>query len=55
MCGVLLLNTLWEDLASSAALPRGLIEPMGVIELLYELPISFARFASSETALQAFQ
>ncbi len=55
VCGVLLVSTLWEDLASTAALPREQIRPMGILQVLYMLPIGFDRFAASPTALLAFE
>lgn len=55
VCGVLLVSTLWEDLASTAALPREQIRPMGILRLLYLLPIGFDRFAASPMALQTFE
>jgi hypothetical protein len=54
-CGILLISTLWEDLPSSAALPRALIRPMGVLELLYALPLGFEYFVASAEALRGFQ
>jgi hypothetical protein len=43
---VLLFNAAWEDLASTAILPREFIRPMGVIDLLYHVP-GFASFAAN--------
>jgi hypothetical protein len=54
-CSILLLSTLWEDLASSAALPRALLRPMGLLEVLYALPIGFEQFVASAAALTIFQ
>lgn len=54
VCAVLLISTLWEDVASTAALPREQIRPMGFIGLLYLLPIGFDRFAASPVALELF-
>lgn len=54
VCGVLLVSTLWEDLASTAALPRELMRPMGILQLFYLLPIGFDRFAASPVALRVF-
>ena len=54
-CGILLIMTLQEDLASTALLPRSMINPLGFMELLHLLPIRFAAFLASETALWAFQ
>ena len=53
--GILLTSTLWEHLPSTAAIPRELIRPMGVLKLLYALPIGFERMAASATALGIFQ
>lgn len=50
-CGILLVMTLWEDLASSASLPRELMRPTGVMKLLHLLPIGFDRLLESATAL----
>jgi hypothetical protein len=52
---ILLGSICLEDLASSAALPRGLIQPMGVLQLLYALPIGFDRFVASPAALTAWR
>jgi hypothetical protein len=54
-CSILLISTLWEDLASSAALPRALRRPMGLLEVLYALPIGFEQFVASASALTIFQ
>ncbi len=54
VCAVLLISVLWEDLASTAALPREMIRPMGVIQLLNVLP-GFDRFIASEFALTLFE
>ena len=54
-CGILLLMVLREDLASTALLPRSMINPLGFMELLHLLPIRFAAFLANETALWAFQ
>ena len=57
MAAILLASVLWEDLASSAYLPRGMHAPNGqsAIELLHALPIGFDAFLASSTALQAFE
>jgi predicted DCC family thiol-disulfide oxidoreductase YuxK len=54
-CGVLLVMTLWEDLASTTLLPRELVRPKGVLHLLHALPIGFERFLASATALWTFE
>ncbi|MGE4053234.1 MAG: hypothetical protein AB7F99_00430, partial [Vicinamibacterales bacterium] len=51
VCGTLLVMTLWEDLASSALLPRSMPQPKGVLHLLHALPIGFDRFLASANAL----
>lgn len=51
----LLLSTLWEDLASSALLPREMVHPMGFWSYLYDMPIGFGAFVSNGTALWVFQ
>jgi predicted DCC family thiol-disulfide oxidoreductase YuxK len=54
VCGVLLMNVLWEDLPSTAALPRAMVQSMGVIDLLYRVP-GFEAFVTSPRALGVFQ
>ncbi|MBI4004250.1 MAG: DUF393 domain-containing protein [Candidatus Omnitrophica bacterium] len=55
-CGILLLHTLWEGLASTALLPREMINtPGGIMRVLALLPIGFERFLANETALGVFQ
>jgi len=54
-CGILLTNTLWENLASSAVLPREIIQPHGMMNLFYVIPIGFEKFVASETALRGLQ
>lgn len=54
-CFILLLNVLWENLPSSAAIPRELIKPLGVMNLFYALPIGFEYFVASPTLLLIFQ
>ena len=51
-CAVLLASTLWEDLASSALLPRSLWHPMVLLESV--LP-GFEGFVESQAALGAFE
>ena len=55
VCTVLLGHVAVEDLASTAWLPRALSRPMGVLRLLYDLPIGFERFLVSPAALSAFK
>jgi hypothetical protein len=55
VCGVAALMTAWEDLASSALLPREMVRSMGIVDLLYALPVGFDRFVTSATALGAFR
>lgn len=55
VCSVLLISTLWEQVASSAYIPRSLLDPPGLMQLLYALPISFERFAASAAALTVFE
>ena len=47
VCGTLMLSALWEDPASTAKVPLALREKMGLLEVLYSLPIGFEHFASS--------
>lgn len=58
VCGVLLTNVLWEDLVSTAYLPRSLLDPDGVLELLYALPLGagagLERLVASPSALALF-
>ncbi|TMA54094.1 MAG: hypothetical protein E6J75_14430 [Deltaproteobacteria bacterium] len=54
-CTVLLAHVAVEDVASTASLPRALIGPMGVLRLLYALPIGFERFLVSPPALSGFK
>ena len=54
-CGILLMMTLWEDLASSALLPREMVRPRGVIGLLHALPIGFDAFLADASALWLFE
>ena len=55
VCTILLGHVVVEDLPSSASLPRALIAPMGVLEVLYTLPVGFRRFVASPEALAAFK
>ncbi len=54
VASILLVNTLWEDLASTSLLPRGFIHPMGVVGFLYHLP-GFGWLAGNGPALRVFQ
>lgn len=54
-CAILLTSTIWEDLASSALLPREMIRPPGMMKLLYLLPVGFEQFVASETLLKTFE
>ncbi len=54
-CAILLTNTLWEDLGSSALLPREMINLRGIMKLLYFLPIGFDQFTANQGALNIFQ
>lgn len=51
---VLLISTLWEDLASTAAIPRELMNPLGVMKLVALVP-GYESFAASEHALLVFE
>jgi hypothetical protein len=56
IAAILLANVLWEDLASSAYLPRGMLQkPMWLVDLLLSLPIGFDRFLASPGALRLFE
>ncbi len=54
-CGILFAMTVWEDLASTALLPRSMIHPKGVLHLLHALPIGFDRFLANADALRTFE
>ena len=54
-CGILLVLTLREDLASSTLLPRAMFHDQGFMALLHLLPIGFDGFLANATALWAFQ
>jgi predicted DCC family thiol-disulfide oxidoreductase YuxK len=54
-CAILLVCTLWEDLSSFALLPVELRVPMGMINLLHQLPVGYGKFLTSEAGLRAFQ
>ena len=51
VCAILLLNTLWEDLASTVYLPKEMRLPLGVIKVLQLLPIGFEQLLDSYAAL----
>ena len=55
VCGILLTMTLWEDLASTALLPRSMPRPKGLLYIFHALPIGFDRFLASAGALWTFQ
>ena len=55
VCAVLLINTLWEDLASTVYLPKEMRLPLGVIKVLQLLPIGFERILDSYAALTTLQ
>ena len=52
--GILLANVLWEDLPSSARMPRALFDPPGFMQLFAWLP-GFDAFLGSPVALGALQ
>jgi hypothetical protein len=54
---ILAANVVWEDLSSSAYLPRQMIERdlQWMVALLLELPIGFDRFLADPRALGAFE
>lgn len=55
VCGILLANVLWEDLASAALFPRELLRPMGVLTLLWAWIPDMKVFVSSASALMVFK
>lgn len=55
VCGILLVMTLWEDLASTAMLPRSMLQPKGVLHILHATPIGFDRFLANASALWALE
>ncbi|HKP76912.1 MAG TPA: hypothetical protein VJT67_15385 [Longimicrobiaceae bacterium] len=57
IAAILLAQVLWEDLPSSAYLPRGMLDLRHhwLVALLHGLPIGFDRFLASHTALQAYE
>lgn len=48
-------SAIWENPASTAILPRELSTPLGVIGILYRLPIGFDLFAHNAVALAIFK
>ena len=54
-CGILLVLTLREDLASSTLLPRAMFHDMGFMALLHLLPVGFDGFLTNAAALRLFQ
>ena len=55
ICAILLLFTFLEDLPSIALLPVQTRQPLGVMGLLYALPIGFDRLVASRAGLHTFQ
>lgn len=51
---ILLTSALWEDVPSTALLPRELIHPHGLMNLFHAIP-SFEHFVADGTALGVFQ
>lgn len=51
---ILLANVLWEDLPSSADLPRDMLDRDWIVDALTRLPIGFESFLGSHTALTLF-
>ena len=54
VCGIVLASAVWEDLASSALLPREMLSHQGLLKLFYYLP-GFDSFLSSYSALRVFE
>ncbi|MBV9186403.1 MAG: HTTM domain-containing protein [Acidobacteria bacterium] len=54
VCGVVLMNLLWVNLASTTLLPHSMREPMGLFHAAQSLP-GFSRFEASVAALRMFQ
>jgi len=54
---ILLASVIWEDLPSSAYLPRGMLDlnHSFLISILYSLPIGFDRMLASPSALRVFE
>ncbi|MGE0639338.1 MAG: hypothetical protein AB7G12_06030 [Thermoanaerobaculia bacterium] len=52
---VLLVSAVWEDLPSSALLPRAMWKPEGVLRLFDAAPIGFGSFLTAPFALALFQ
>lgn len=57
IAAILLGSVLWEDLPSSAALPRGMldVDHHWLLGLLHSLPIGFDRFLASAPGLLAYE
>ncbi|HEX8276947.1 MAG TPA: hypothetical protein VF615_30175 [Longimicrobiaceae bacterium] len=57
IAAILLGSVLWEDLPSSAALPRGMldVDHHWIVGTLYSLPIGFDRLLTSAPGLLAYQ
>lgn len=57
VAAILLGSVLWEDLPSSAALPRGMldVDHHWLVGLLHSFPVGFDRFLASAPALLAYQ
>ena len=53
-CGILLVMTLWEDLASTTLLPRSMVRPKGILYLLHAVP-GFEQFMANTWALSTFE
>ena len=54
VCGIALVMTLWEDLASTTLLPRAMARPKGVLHVLHGVS-GFDRFLESAWALATFE
>lgn len=56
IAAILLANVIWEDLPSTAFLPRGMLNlDQMVVGALHALPIGFDRFLASPAALSVFE
>jgi len=54
-CGILLVSTAWDDLASIGRLPLEYHVDMGVLKIAHALPIGFDRLLTSQTGLGLWQ
>jgi hypothetical protein len=54
-CAILLGSTIWENLASSTSLPAEMRQPMGVMRVLYALPLGLDRVVGNAGELEAFK